>query len=48
MIDSNEIDKFSEIFIDFSPQLDLNLRQDIYTFLLRCVDLNISYTDNLK
>jgi hypothetical protein len=48
MIDSNELDKYSEMFIDFSPQLDLKLRQDIYTFLLRCVDLNISYTDNLK
>ena len=27
--------------------MDLRLREDIYTFLLRCVDLNFAYSDDL-
>ena len=47
MIDSSQLDKSYEITIDFEPQLNLRLREDIYTFLLRCVDLNFAYSDNL-
>jgi hypothetical protein len=47
MIDSSQLDKSYEITIDFDPQLNLRLREDIYTFLLRCVDLNFAYSDNL-
>jgi hypothetical protein len=24
------------------------MRQDIYTFMIRCIDLNIAYTDDLE
>ena len=48
MIDSHELDKYFEIFIGFTPHLNLKLREDIYTFILRCVDLNFAYTDYLE
>ncbi len=48
MIDSNQLDKFYEIDIEFQPHFNLRLREDIYTFLLRCVDLNFGYSDNLE
>ena len=46
MIDSTQLDKSYEITIEFDPQLNLRLREDIYTFLLRCIDLNFAYSDN--
>lgn len=30
------------------PRLVLYLRQDVYTFILRCVDLNFAFTDMLE
>ena len=47
-IDSHELDKSYQVFIEFTPNLHLKLRQDIYTFLLRCVDLNFAYIDYLE
>lgn len=46
MIDSTQLDKSYEITIEFDPQLNLRFREDIYTFLLRCIDLNFAYSDN--
>jgi hypothetical protein len=47
-IDSRQLDKSFEVTIDFSPHLHLSLREDIYTFILRCVDLNFAYSDSLE
>ena len=47
MIDSHELDKSFLVNIGFTPHLHLMLREDIYTFILRCVDLNFAYTDYL-
>jgi hypothetical protein len=44
-IDSHALDKSYHISIEFSPQIHLRLREDIYTYLLRCIDLNLAYTD---
>jgi hypothetical protein len=48
MIDSKELDKSFEVNVNFAPHLHLRLREDIYTFILRCVDLNLAYTDYLE
>ena len=48
MIESNELDKSYLVNIGFSPHLHLRLREDIYTFILRCVDLNFAYADDLE
>eukprot|EP00347_Sterkiella_histriomuscorum_P000566 403375355 len=45
-IDFTDLDISYKIQISFSA-LVMHLRQDVYTYLLRCVDLNINYTDNL-
>jgi hypothetical protein len=34
--------------MQFTPQLHLRLREDVYTFILRTVDLNFAYTDYLE
>ena len=34
--------------LHFKPQLHLRLREDIYTYILRCIDLNFAYTDYLE
>lgn len=45
-IDFTDLDISHKISITFSP-LIMHLKQDIYTYLLRCNDLNINYTDSL-
>ncbi len=45
-IDFLELDISYKIQMKFSP-LIMHLRSDVYTYLLRCVDLNINYSDSL-
>ena len=46
-IDTRECDKAGEINIQIDPML-LILPQSIYTYMLRCADLNTAYTDDLR
>ena len=46
-IDNKDCDKAAQINIKFDPLL-LILPQSIYTYMLRCADLNTAYTDNLR
>ena len=46
-IDSHELDKSYIVNVGFAPHLHLRMREDIYTFILRCIDLNFAYTDYL-
>jgi len=43
-VDSDQLDKSFRIKLQFSP-LKLRFKQEIYTYLLRCVDLNFAWTD---
>lgn len=45
IIDSHNFDKSFLVELDIKPEISLRLRQDIYSFLLRCIDLNFSYSD---
>ena len=45
-IDFTELDISYKININFSA-LIMHLRSDVYTYLLRCMDLNINYSDEL-
>jgi hypothetical protein len=45
-IDFADFDISNKLTITFTPFL-LNLRQDVYTFLLRCNDLNFNFSDQL-
>ena len=45
-IDFTELDISHKISINFSP-LIMHLRIDVYTYILRCMDLNINYSDEL-
>jgi hypothetical protein len=47
-ISSKELDKSFRIHIDVLPKLTMFFRQDIYNFILRCIDLNFAYTDMLE
>lgn len=47
-VSSKELDKSFKINVELVPKLHLSLRQDVYTFLLRCIDLNFAYTDGLE
>jgi hypothetical protein len=47
-IDSNQLDKSFLVEIDFAPILHMRFREDIYTYILRVVDLNFAYTDYLE
>lgn len=44
-IDSSQLNKSYLVEIEFKPLVSLRLTQDIYTFLCRCIDLNVLYTD---
>ena len=44
---SKELDKSYIVTIDIVPNVHLFFRPDVYTFILRCIDLNFAYTDNL-
>ena len=46
-IDTKDCDKAAQINIEFGPLL-LILPQSIYTYMLRCSDLNTTYTDDLR
>ena len=46
-VSSKELNKAYKIDVEISPSLHLQLRQDIYTFILRCSDLNFAYTDSM-
>ena len=46
-IDARECDKAAQINIRIDPLL-LILPQSIYTYMLRCADLNTAYTDDLR
>ena len=46
-IDKRDLDKSGSIRITFDPVL-LLLPQQIYTYILRCSDLNFTYTDKLQ
>ena len=45
-IDPREIDKAARVNLVFTP-IELIWPQSIYTYMLRCADLNFSYTDGL-
>ena len=45
-IDFTELDISYKISINFSP-LIMHLSQDVYTYIMRCMDLNLNYTDDL-
>ena len=45
-IDPREIDKAARVNLIFTP-IELIWPQSIYTYMLRCADLNFSYTDGL-
>lgn len=45
-IDFVQLDISYKISITFSPVI-MRLKQDIYTYIMRCVDLNFNYTDEL-
>ncbi len=47
-ISSKELDKSYKVTVDIQPKLQLCFDQEVYTFILRCVDLNLAYTDNLE
>lgn len=47
-IDSHQLDKSFRVKMMFAPQLHLKLREDVYTFILRVIDLNFGYTDYLE
>jgi len=47
-IDSHELDKSFIVDMWFEPQLHMRLREDIFTYILRVVDLNFAYTDYLE
>ncbi|CDW82625.1 ph domain containing protein [Stylonychia lemnae] len=46
-IDTHDFDKSYNVLIQFKPLLQLKLTQEIYTFILKLIDLNFSYTDYL-
>ena len=46
VLDFNELDISYNITLNFSP-LIMHVKQDVYTYLLRCNDLNLNYTDML-
>jgi hypothetical protein len=46
-LDFLELDISNHISLSLSP-LIMHLKQDIYTYLLRCNDLNIGYSDQLN
>ena len=46
-LDFQELDISNHISLSLSP-LIMHLKQDIYTYLLRCNDLNIGYSDQLN
>ena len=45
-IDFTELDISYHMHLNFSP-LIMHLRQDVYTYILRCNDLNLNYSDGL-
>ena len=45
-MDFTELDISYKIEMNFSA-LIMHLKQDVYTYMLRCLDLNINYTDNM-
>jgi hypothetical protein len=45
-IDFADLDFGYKISINFTP-LKMHLKQDVFTYLLRCNDLNINHTDQL-
>lgn len=47
-ISSKELDKSYKLTLDIQPKLSLFFTQEVYTFILRCVDLNFAYTDGLE
>jgi hypothetical protein len=47
-ISSKDLDKSYKLTIDITPKLSLFFTQEVYTFILRCVDLNFAYTDGLE
>ena len=46
-VDPHMIEKAAHLRLEFDPVL-LNLRQDIYTQILRCLDLNINFQDFME
>ena len=48
MIDSHELDKSYEAQIEIRPAYVLKFKQEVYTYILRCIDLNFGYTDYLQ
>jgi hypothetical protein len=46
-IDSHELDKSFFVHIDFMEEINLILREDLYTYIMRCIDLNLAYEDGL-
>jgi hypothetical protein len=47
-IPDQELDKSLEWNINIDESLKLSITQSDYTFFLRCLDLNINFTDNLQ
>ena len=47
-IDSHELDKSFLVDMSFAPHLHLRLREDVYTYILRTIDLNFGFTDYLE
>ena len=45
-IDFEEFDKSEHLKIQ-STAFEMNFKKEIYTYFLRCMDLNINYYDNL-
>ena len=45
-ISSQVLDKSSEMKVKFHKTFKLNLSQDLYTFMMRCNALNLSYFDD--
>lgn len=45
-IDHRQMDKSTNVRIEFDPMM-LVLPQAVYTFILRCSDLNFTWTDRL-
>ena len=47
-IQNNELEKVLHVNIKVDEHMKLALTQNIYTFLLRTMDLNLNFTDSLQ
>jgi hypothetical protein len=44
-VSNDELDKSATIKVKMTKHLELNLTQQLYTYFLRCSDLNLAYAD---